>query len=78
MAFNTDRKGEEIQVFTPDIITTVAAGDLDVSNYTTVMFDADQTIDGAYYLPANTPLGLVPGRDSINIDAGSGMMAMVR
>ena len=78
MAFNTDRSGEEIQVMTPDVITGVVAGDIDVSTYSTVMFDTDQILDSAYMLPANTPFGIVKGKDLLNISADSGVMAMRR
>jgi hypothetical protein len=78
MAFNKDRRGEEIQVMTPEVIMGVVAGDIDVSVYSTVMFDADQVINSAYGLPANTPLGLVSGTTTLSISADSGMMAMLR
>jgi hypothetical protein len=78
MALNTDRSGEELQVMTYDAIIAAVAGDIDVTTYSTVMFDADQIINSAYGLPANTPLGLVFGTAILNISADSGMMAMVR
>jgi hypothetical protein len=78
MAFNTDRSGEEIQVMTPDVITGAVAGDIDVSTYSTVMFDTDQILDSSYMLPANTPFGIVKGKDLLNISANSGVMAMLR
>jgi len=78
MAFNKDRMGEEIQVMTPDDIIAVGAGNVDVANYTTVMFDVPVIIDGAYSLAANTPFGLIPTRTTISIDVGAGMMAMRR
>lgn len=78
MAFNTDRSGEEIQVMTyDDAPKGVAAGDVDVAKYSTIMFDADVVLDG-YNLPANTPIGLVKERTTVNIDVACNMMYMRR
>jgi len=78
MALNTDRSGEELQVMTYDAIIAAVAGDIDVTTYSTVMFDAPVLIDGGYSLAANIPLGIKRGRESINIDTNCGMMVMWR
>ena len=78
MALNTDRSGEELQVMTyDDLPLGVAVGDVDVTTYSTIMFDADLIIDG-YALPANTPIGINKSRTTINIDTACKMMYMRR
>ena len=77
MALNTDRSGEELQVFTYDEVIVVNAGDIDVTKFSTVMFDMPVTLDG-YSLPANLPIGIKRGRESINIDTNCNMLVMWR
>ena len=78
MALNTDRSGEELQVMTyDDLPKGVAAGDINVTKFSTIMFDTDLLLDG-YALPANTPIGMVKGRTTVNIDTACTMMYMRR
>ena len=78
-----DYSGVPAQVFTPDKIVTIsAAGDVDVSDYKIVMFDAAVTVyfnsasADKFDFPAYLPLGLCDRVLTINVSAPCGMMVM--
>ena len=79
---STDNSNTKMQVFSPTAIVSVAAaGDVTVSTYNAVMFDAALTIyfgsdsSNTYDLPANVPLG-VDQLTTINISAAANMLTM--
>lgn len=82
MGMPKDNTGSLIPVFAPDRVIAVAAGDLDTSDISAIMFSTNQDItigsgSLAFPWPAGIPFGISGEIKKINVSVGGNAAVMV-